>query len=119
VTLISDETSVENSVQFLKDMEQALKTLPKDDLNGVAKAKTFKNKLQKGVDGLANFFAFASQYEIDEKNVKKLIENLQKSSEILNDMISYMNLVIKTHESIDSLKSSPKWTFEELQEKLN
>jgi len=119
VVLISDEKSVSNSEIFLKKLEEAIKGLPKDDLNGLSKAKSYTSKLKKESTNLSNLFAFTSKFVIDEKNVKMLLSNLQKASGLLNDMIEYMNFAIKSQEAVEAIKVSPKLTFDELKDRLN
>lgn len=118
VVLITDDKSVSDSVKFLQDIIEASKHLPKDDLQGISKAKSYVVMLKKMSAELSNFFAFVSKYEVDENSTKKLISNLEKAFIVLSDMIDYMNFAIKTHYSIESVKTSQKFTFLELKSKI-
>gem|GEM_PF-2513598 len=118
VVISTDQKSLNNSKQFLTFLENAVKHLPKDDLQGLDKANSFAKVLTQTKTNLSKLVNFAVQYDIDDSDTKKLLANVQKSITIMNDMIDYMNFAIKTQSAIDSLKSSPKLSAEELKAKI-
>lgn len=107
-----------DSKKFLDSLIDGKKSLPKDDLHSLKMAKSYIQMLNKVKQDLNNFFVFTGQYDIDDANAKKLIHNLQKCSDLVGDMLDYMNFAVKTHLAIEAIKSSPKLTAEELKAKI-